>query len=500
MQRRRFMQTALGAASLAALPTSAALAKAMDSLAEVAGPVNAVNSSGRQLSIEQAALKELRDSLQGRLLLPGQEGYEAARRVLNPSIDKHPALVVQPSGPADVMRAVDFARERELLVAVKCGGHSYGGKSTCDGGLQIDLSTLRGTHVDANTRRAHVAGGSLLASLDHEAMAQGLVTTAGTVSHTGVGGLTLGGGFGRLARRFGLALDNVTAVDVVTADGKLVHASADHNPDLFWGVRGGGGNFGVVTRFEFALHPMSRTIVGGDLVFPLSQLRDVARFYADYSQQAPDDLYLDLVIRSPVGSPDGVVVLHACYSGPEEAAEAVLAPLYRAGTPVNDGIRRQDYVAIQRSHDNTDPRNNAEYLKSGFINAFPDALVDVIAENFEGFVERGTMLLFQQSGGAIGRVPADATAFAQRKSIANMMFFVEWPLAESPEQHVAYIREQWKQFEPFTDGWYANEVHEEAAGVVDRNYQGNHARLVKVKNRYDPGNLFRLNANVLPTT
>jgi hypothetical protein len=492
------MRNALGAAAVAALPTSGALAEALRSLATVGGAVNAVSSSGRQLTLEQAALKELRDSLSGRLLLPGQEGYEAARRVLNPSFDKHPALVVQPTGASDVMRAVDFARERDLLVAVKCGGHSYGGKSTCDGGLQIDLSTFRGTRVDTGARRAHVAGGSLLASLDHEAMAQGLVTTAGTVSHTGVGGLTLGGGFGRLARRFGLALDNVTAVDVVTANGKLVHASADHNPDLFWGVRGGGGNFGVVTRFEFQLHPMARTIVGGDLVFPLSKLRDALRFYADYSQQAPEELYLDLIARSPVGSPDGVVVLHACYSGPEERAQAVLAPLYKVGTPVHDGIQRRDYVAIQRSHDNADPRNNAQYLKSGFINEFPDALVDVIAENFEGFVERGTMMLFQHSGGAIGRVPVDATAFAQRKSIANMLFFVEWPLAESPDQHVAYIREQWARFEPFTDGWYANEVDDQAARVVDSNYQGNHARLVQVKNRYDPGNLFRLNANVLP--
>ena len=500
MQRRRFMQTALGAAAVAALPSSAAMAQAVRTLAQVGGSVDAVSRSGRQLTLEQTALEELRDSLQGRLLLPGHEGYEQARRVLNPSIDKHPALVVQPTGAADVMRAVDFARERELLVAVKCGGHSYGGKSTCDGGLQIDLSTLRGVHVDAGARRAHVAGGSLLASLDHEAMAQGLVTTAGTVSHTGVGGLTLGGGFGRLARRFGLALDNVTAVDVVTADGKLVHASADQNPDLFWGVRGGGGNFGVVTRFEFQLHPMARTIVGGELVFPLSQLRDVVRFYADYARQAPDDLYLDLFARSPVGSPDGIVALHACYSGPEAQAEKVLAPLYKAGTPVEDGIRRRDYVAIQRSHDDLDPRNNAEYLKSGFINEFPESLVDVIAENFEGFVERGTMLLFQHSGGAIGRVPVDATAFAQRKSLANMLFFVEWPLAESPDQHVAYIREQWTRFEPFTDGWYANEVDKESAHAVDRNYQGNHARLVQVKNRYDPGNLFRLNANVLPTT
>jgi hypothetical protein len=498
MQRRQFMQTALGAAAVAALPSSAALAEAVRTLAEVGGTVNAVSGSGRQLTIEQAALQELRDSLRGRLLLPGHEGYEVARRVLNPGIDKHPALVVQPAGAADVMKAVQFARERELLVAVKCGGHSYGGKSTCDGGMQIDLSTLRGTRVDPQARRAYVAGGSLLGSLDHEAMAHGLVTTAGTVSHTGVGGLTLGGGFGRLARRFGLALDNVRAVDIVTADGKLLHASAEQHPDLYWGVRGGGGNFGVVTNFEFELHPMARTVIGGNVIFPLARLRDLLRFYADYAQQAPDDLYIDFIASSPLGSPDGAVILHVCYCGPSARAEAVLAPIYKAATPLQDTIGSVDYVALQRSGDYDEPRNNAEYMKSGFVNAIPDALIDVIADNFEGFVERKTVLLFQHAGGAVARVPGDATAFAQRKALANLLFFTEWPLAEKPAEHVAYMRRQWAHFEPFTDGWYANEVADESASTINANYQGNYPRLLQVKKRYDPTNLFRLNANVDP--
>ena len=498
MQRRQFMQTALGA-SAAALTAPSALAAAVHALAQVTDNVEAVTGSGRQVTIAPAALAEHRDSLRGRLLLPGQEGYELARQVLNPGIDKHPALVVQPAGAADVMRAVEFARDRDLLLAVKCGGHSYGGKSTCDGGLQIDLSTLRGTRVDPRARRAHVAGGTLLGSLDHESMAHGLVTTSGTVSHTGVGGLTLGGGFGRLARRYGLALDNVTGVDIVTADGKLLHADAEQHPDLFWGVRGGGGNFGVVTNFDFRLHPMSRTVVGGNVVFPLAQLRSLLRFYADYSQQAPDDLYIDFIAASPLGSPDGAVILHVCYSGPPERAEAVLAPIHKAGTPLQNTIGSQDYVAIQRSSDSDEPRNNAQYMKSGFVNAMPDALIDVIAENFEGFTERRTVLLFQHAGGAAGRVPTDATAFAQRKAIANLLFFVEWPLAETPAEHVAYIRRQWARFEPFTDGWYANEVADESAATVNSNYQGNYPRLLQLKKRYDPTNLFRLNANVDPT-
>jgi FAD/FMN-containing dehydrogenase len=406
---------------------------------------------------------------------------------------------VQPTGAADVTQAVTFARERDLLVAVKCGGHSYGGKSTCDGGMQIDLSTFRNARVDPFSKTAYIAGGSLLAGLDHEAMNFGLVTTAGTVSHTGVGGLTLGGGFGRLARRFGLALDNVKAVEIVTADGKLRRASAAENPDLFWGVRGGGGNFGVVTNFEFGLHEMQRQVVGGDVVFPIEQLRDVLSMYADYVTTAPDDLYLDFVAASEIGKTEAVCVVHACYSGPEGNAEKVLAPIYKAGTPIVDGIKPIDYVALQRSWDNTDPRNSGEYLKSGFIDEFPDKLVDTIVRNYETFEDRGTTMFFQHSGGAIGRVPADATAFAHRKSIANMFIVVEWPLTEPADPFIAYGREKWKHFEPFTNGWYTNEVANQAASTVNGNYQGNYERLVRVKNQYDPTNLFRLNANIRPT-
>jgi FAD/FMN-containing dehydrogenase len=478
---------------------SQAMAAALESLSKVSGDTTAVSGAGAEVVLEQAAVKELSDSLGGRLLLPGQEGYDTARRVMNAGIDKHPALIVQPSGAADVMSAVTFARERELLLAVKCGGHSFGGKSTCNGGMQIDLSSLRSARIDPFSRTAYIGGGSLLGELDHEAMALGLVTTAGTVSHTGVGGLSLGGGFGRLARRYGLALDNIKSVDIVAADGKLWRASAEENADLFWGVRGGGGNFGVVTSFEFQLHPMQRNVIGGDVVFPLAQLRDVMSFYADYATSAPDDLYLDFVVTSKHGSADGVVVLHACYSGPEDQAEKVLGPIRKAGTPINDGIKVTDYVAIQRSWDNTDPRHTGEYLKSGFVNELSGKLVDTIVQTYQAMPERATTLFFQHSGGAIGRVPANATAFAHRKSQANMYAVVEWPLDEAQDEHVAYIRKWWKNFEPFTDGWYTNDVSDDSANRANKNYQGNFERLVEVKNKYDPTNLFRLNANIKPT-
>ncbi|HEY5774771.1 MAG TPA: FAD-binding protein [Xanthomonadales bacterium] len=499
MKRRQFLHASMATAAVASLPTSHALASAIAAMAQVVGDVNAVTGDGAQILLEQSALKELSDSLRGRLLLSGYDGYDAARRVLNPVIDRHPALIVQPTGAADIMNAVRFARERNMLLAVKCGGHSFSGKSTCEGGMQIDLSTFRSARVDVDTQTAYIAGGSLLGELDHETMAQGLVTTAGTVSHTGVGGLTLGGGFGRLARRFGLALDNVTGVDIVTADGRLLHADANQHPDLFWGVRGGGGNFGIVTSFEFKLHPMQRTVIGGDVVFPLKDLPGVLKVYADYAPVAPDDLYLDFVVASKPGSEEGVCVLHACYSGPKERADNVLAPIYKAGTPIFDGIKAVDYTAIQRAWDDTDPRTSGSYIKSGFVDEIPDQLVSTIVQNFKTFNERGTTMFFQHSGGAIGRVASDATAFAHRKSVANMFAVVEWPLSESRDSHVEYIKGYWKNFESFTDGWYTNDIDEHSARTINSNYQGNFERLLKVKNQYDPGNLFRLNANVKPT-
>jgi FAD/FMN-containing dehydrogenase len=497
MNRRRFIRSSIAAGVTAALPTTQVLA-ALQALTQISADVRAVTGDRKEVSLEKAAVQELADSLRGNLLLPGNDGYEAARRVLNASIDRHPALIVQPTGVADVQNAVRFANERQLLVAVKCGGHSYAGKSTCDDGLQIDLSTFRHCRVDPAARSAYVAGGSLLAALDHEAMAHGLVTTAGTVSHTGVGGLTLGGGFGRLARRFGLALDNVKAVDIVTADGRLLRANAEENPDLYWAVRGGGGNFGVVTAFEFQLHPMQRTVVGGEMVWPLERSRDVLRFYADYALNAPDELYCDFYMMAPKTGEGTGVGMHVCYSGPESEAEKVLAPTKKLGEPAFNSVAAMDYVAIQQSWDNTDPRNTGEYLKSGFINDFPQAVADALVDGYEPSPDRDTTVFFQHSGGAIGRVPVADTAFAHRKSQANMFAVVTWPLDQDRTPHVDYIRSYWKDVEAATDGYYTNEVADEPQAQVNKNYQGNFPRLLEVKNKYDPGNLFRLNANIAP--
>ena len=497
MDRRRFLRSSIAASVTAALPASQAFA-ALQALTQVTGDVRAVMGDRSEISLEKAAVQELADSLRGNLLLPGNEGYDVARRVLNKSIDRHPALIVQPTGVSDIQNAVTFARERQLLLAVKCGGHSFAGKSTCDGGMQIDLSLFRHARIDPQSRTAYVAGGSLLAALDHEAMAHGLVAPAGTVSHTGVGGLSTAGGFGRISRRFGLTLDNIKGVDIVTADGKLLHASAGENPDLYWGVRGGGGNFGIVSSFQYALHPMQRQVIGGDIVFPLERARELIHFYADFSVQAPDDLYIDFYVNATASGQGSGAGFHLCYSGPESDAEKVLAPIRKLGEPVFTNVGPVDYVALQRSWDYSDFRNIGEYLKSGFVNEYPDSMLDAAISGFEPDPGRNTMLYFQQSGGAIGRVPVDATAFPHRKALAAMMVLTSWPLDTDGSPHIDYLRDYWSTIEPRTDGYYTVDTANESSQVRHGNYQGNFPRLLEVKKKYDPENLFRLNANIAP--
>ena len=499
MDRRRFCQSAIGAAVAASLPTGQSFASYLQALTTVAGDIDAITGDGAERILKQAEVQELSDSLRGRLLLSGDNGYDTARHVLNGGIDRYPALIVQPSGATDVGLAVDFARENNLITAVKCGGHSTSGKSTCEGGLQIDLSSYRNVEVDRKNRIARVAGGSLLGDMDHETMAHGLVTTAGTVSHTGVGGLTTGGGFGRVGRRFGLALDNVMAVDIVTADGQVRRASKKENPDLYWGVRGGGGNFGVVTNFDFNLHPMQRTVIGGDILFPLAEAPDILRFFAEYYETMPDELYADIGLISSPGGEGDFVMIHLCYSGPEKDASKWVDPIRNAGTAVVDGIKAMDYVAIQQLWDQTDPRATASYMKAGFIAGISDDIIDSLLGGFEPHPARATQAFLFCCGGAIGRVPADATAFAHRYAKHDMFAAASWLSDALPDEHIAYVRQYWTALEQFTKGFYVNDYYEASQETINKNYQGNYDRLVAVKNKYDPSNLFRLNANVVPT-
>ncbi len=496
MNRRHFIKSSVAAAVAASLPASQSFASLLHVPTKIEMDISAVALGGAEVTLPKAAVQEFSDSLKGKLLLPGSGDYDDARLLLNPSFDKHPALIAQPTGAADVASAVNFARDNDLLVAVKCGGHSASGKSSCDNGLQIDLSRYRSVRIDREARTARVAGGSLLGEMDHEAMAHGLVTTAGTVSHTGVGGLTLGGGFGRLGRRFGLSIDNVLEMDIVTPDGQLRRAAPDENPELYWALRGGGGNFGIVTSFLFQLHPMQREVISGRFTFPMAEAKQVLRFFGEYSDAAPDELDVSGSVFGAPGGADSIVNIGVVWSGDPGKAENLIAPIRKAGTVLREKLAPIDYVALQRSGDTDDPRANGTYMKSGFIGTVAGKMVDDLIDNFEGRPDRMTWMGFQQSGGAIGRVANDATAFAHRESRHNMLSFVAWRHGEDPTKHIGYIKEHWSHMRPYSSGFYTNDVFDENQAQINANYRGNYSRLLDVKKQYDPTNLFRLNANI----
>jgi FAD/FMN-containing dehydrogenase len=497
MKRREFLRSSLITATLGVAATRYSYATPRTGKTP---DVAAISGDGREIVLRGRDIDDLADKLRGGVLLSGDDGYDAARWIRNPSFDKHPALIVQPANVADVQSAVAFARAHQLLVAVKCGGHSYSGHSTCERGMQIDLSTFRGVRVDPTARRAFVSGGTLLGQVDRAASVHGLVTPLGTVSHTGVGGLTLGGGFGRLARRFGMAIDNLESVEIVTADGKLVRAGASENPELFWGARGGGGNFGIVTAFEFRLHPMQREVIAGRVTFPIARARDVLGMWGEYATSAPDELYMDPSLELPPGGAPGSVSLEICYSGATRDAERVLAPIRKLGTPSSDTIKAMDYVQTQSMNDSTDSRAVASYLKSGFIPQVPQGLVAAIVDGLHGDPQRATVLFFQHCGGASARPQEQSTAFSHRDAVANMMAVAAWPLGKvDPSTHIEATRQYWKALEPFTRGFYVNDMpHEATTQDINANYRGNYARLTALKTKYDPTNLFRLNANVQP--
>ena len=480
----------------------AALWPARSLLAQIAaagGELAAKTLTGGATTLSAADVEALGAALRGRLILPGQADYDGARRVWNAMIDRRPALIARCASPSDVMQVVNFARERQLLTAVRCGGHSASGKSTCDGGIVIDLSPMQSVRVDPVAKVARVEGGALLRHLDRETRAFGLVTTAGTVSHTGVGGLTLGGGLGRVGRRFGLACDNLRSVDVVTATGKLVTASETENADLLWGLRGGGGNFGVATSFEFALHPMDPMVLAGDLAWPYERAREVMRFYAEFSASAPDELNTDL---STFTTPDGQMMIgsEVVWSADHAAGERVLKPLRSFGPPVSDTVRAVPYTEVQSRHDKFLENGIRDYRKSGFLLEIDERTIDAMLETMRAAPPGLVRMTFQQSGGAIGRRPVDASAFPNRDGRYWVAIASSFQNPAEDEARVAAVRAAWKPIEPITRGFYVNSMTEDEYAKVDANYGPNYARLAQLKRKYDPGNQFRLNANVVPAT
>ncbi|MBV8877310.1 MAG: FAD-binding oxidoreductase [Gammaproteobacteria bacterium] len=491
MRRRTFCAAGLAALAAASLPLRRVSAAGEE--------VSTVALDGRELTLNPAEVADLRASLRGQLLTRGDTGYDDARKLWNPAFDRKPALIARCLGAADVTRAVSFAAAHGLLTAVRGGGHSLSGQSACDRGLMIDVAPMRAVEVDPQARRARVQAGALLGHLDREAQAFGLATTAGTVADTGVAGLTLGGGVGRIGRRFGLTSDNLKSVELVPADGRWVRASEAENQDLFWAVRGGGGNFGVATCFDFQLHEVSPQMYGGQLFYPLADGRQLLRHFADYVATAPDELYVDVVLEShpKLGH---VVNFDVCYSGKLSDAERVLAGLRKLGKPLQDELGPKTYLALQGSVDTPGFSKFGVYVKGGLIYGLSPALIDAVVAVMESAPSDMVEVWFQQQGGAISRLPAQATAYWGRSASHNMGLVGAWP-AGSPdaEGNKEWVRKAWAQIEPLTRGNYVNIANtDDRDSRVREAYGDNWQRLQQLKKRYDPANLFRLNANIKP--
>ncbi|CAA9582604.1 MAG: oxidoreductase, FAD-dependent [uncultured Thermomicrobiales bacterium] len=451
-------------------------------------------------------IEQLVASLRGEVIQPSDTEYETARTVYNGMIDRHPGMIVRCVDVADVIASVNFAREQGLLLAIRGGGHNGAGLGTCDGGLVIDLSRINGVHVDPAARTARVGGGCTWGDVDHATHAFGLATPSGIISTTGVGGLTLGGGLGHLTRAFGLAIDNLLAVDMVLADGRFVTASAEEHDDLFWAVRGGGGNFGVVTSFLFQLHPLS-TVVAGPTLWPLDQAGDVMRWYREFIVNAPEELNGFFAFLTVPPAPPFPEELHLqamcgvvwCYTGPAEEADAVFAPVLKVGTPALHGVQPMPYPMLQGAFDGLYPPGDQWYWKADFVRELSDeAIAHHIAHGSTLPTPKSTMHLYAIDGAA-HRAGTHDTAWSYRDATWGMVIAGVDPDPANADRITTWAKTYWEAVHPYSAGGaYVNMMMDEGEDRVRASYRDNYPRLVSVKNRYDPANLFRVNQNIRP--
>jgi FAD/FMN-containing dehydrogenase len=460
-----------------------------------------------QPALDEQTLETFGTQLRGRLIQPGDPDYETARRVWNGMIDRRPALIVRCAGVADVIAAVNFAREHELLVAVRGGGHNVAGNATCDGGLVIDLSPMKGVRVDPAGRTARAEPGVIWSEFDHETQAFGLATTGGLVSTTGIAGFTLGGGIGWLVRKHGLACDNLRSADVVTADGKLITASPIEHADLFWGVRGGGGNFGVVTSFEYQLHAVGPIVLGGAVFHSLDRAREVLSFYRDYAAQAPDELTTLAAIITAPPLPfipadlhgKSVIAVAACYAGDPDQGEAALQPLHSFGPPAADVLGPIPYTALQAMFDESAPPGMHNYWKSHYLEALDDGAIDTILRHAGSLPAPFSQIHLHQLQGAAGRIPRDDTAVGHRDAAYALNVIGTWTEPQESGDQIRWVRDFWADMERFSSGTYVNFLGDEGQDMVRTAYGADtYARLAALKQKYDPTNFFRLNQNIKP--
>ena len=464
--------------------------------------IGIATTTGRDVMLDAATVEQFTAGVRGGHLFQGDKGYDEARTMYNAMIDKRPALIACCAGVADVIHSVIFARNNDLLVSVRGGGHNVSGNAICEGGLMIDLSPMKSVRVDPQHRTARAEPGVTWGEFDHETQAFGLATTGGVISTTGISGLTLGGGIGWLMDSYGLACDNLLSVDVVTADGRLLTASASENQDLFWGVRGGGGNFGIATSFEFQLHPVGQ-LLGGMVIHPLGQAVEAIRFYDEYTRTSPDELgSMAAFVTSPEG--ERVLAIIVCHNGAIEEGERVLKPLRAFGTPLADVIGPMPYVQVQSLLDEGFPPGLQNYWKSNFLKDLDDKAIEIIVDHVSKAPSPNSAVGIEQLGGAVSRVGMDDTAFNHRDARYNLLIVGMWPDPAAKDENMKWVRDLWDAMEPYSSGGvYVNYLGQEADEGAERVKAAygpeKYERLVALKNKYDPTNLFRLNQNIKPS-
>ncbi|MGH2705850.1 MAG: FAD-binding oxidoreductase [Actinomycetota bacterium] len=450
------------------------------------------------LVLPDPVVEELRRELRGAVIVPADPEYESVRKVHNGMIDKRPAAIARCTGVADVKAALQFGLEHTLPIAVRGGGHNVAGKAVVDDGIVIDMSGMKGMRVDPARRVIAAQAGLTWGEFDRETQAFGLATTGGAVSTTGIAGLTLGGGIGWLQRKHGLTCDNLLSVDVVTADGQFLVASERENPELFWGLRGGGGNFGIATSFEYQLHPLGQ-VLAGPVGYPFSAAKEAFTFYRDFSQAAPDELFCEFALSA---LPDGqrAVFLFMCYAGPPEEGEKVIAPVRQFGSPIADALQPMSYVEVQQAYDADFPWGLKNYWKSSNIANLSDDAIDTMVSFLETAPSISPLVVIDQFGGAVARVPDDATAFGHRDADYDLIIAAIWSKDSEQDAHIEWAQSFWSAMQPHsTESVYVNYLSEEGDERVRAAYGGGHyARLVELKRRYDPQNVFRNNQNIKP--
>jgi FAD/FMN-containing dehydrogenase len=468
----------------------------------------AVSGEGEPVRLDAARVQSLRAGLRGPVLVAGDPGYDETRAIWNAMIDRRPAIIARCIGVSDVIACVRFAREHSLALSMRGGGHNIAGLAVAEGGLMLDLSLMRGVWVDPKARLARAQGGCLLGDVDRETQLHGLAAVLGFVSATGVAGLTLGGGFGYVSRRFGWTSDNVRSMDLVTADGRTVRASEQENADLFWGLRGGGGNFGVVTGIEYELHPIGPEIFGGPVAWRAEAAPEVLEAVRRAAAEAPPELTFVMVMRKAPPAPwldkavhgQLIVMVLACHTGRPEEGEKLLAPLKALGKPVGDVLQRRPYVTLQSLLDATQPKGRRYYWKSEYLPGIEPDLLAKLREHAGRITSPHSAVIVFQLGGAIAGLPVDHSAVGNRDAAAVLNVTASWEKPEDDGANVEWARSSWRDMKRFsTGGTYVNFLTEEETGErVAAAYGKNLARLGEIKARWDPDNLFRMNKNIPP--